>query len=82
MLVLKGNAAIKPGYYLQLDTGYGSAVKPEYYVTSVEHSLSFEEKAESFDTTVEVVRGTGWLQTRQLVRGAEAEQLRHLSGRY
>lgn len=82
MLVLKGNTEIKPGYYLQLDTGYGSAVKPEYYVTSVEHSLSLEEKAESFDTTVEVVRGTGWLQTRQLVRGAEAEQLRHLSGRY
>jgi len=61
---LKGNHKIKPGIYVSLKNQAGLVA--EYYVNEVNHSLSFTEGSESFFTTLNVTRGTGYLLTRDI----------------
>lgn len=59
---LRGNENLSAGTYLSFRNKSG--VVSEYYVMSVAHSLSLVEGGEFFRTSVEVVRGTGYLTTR------------------
>ena len=63
---LKGNERLRPGVYMKFD--YHTAVKagfePEYYVVGINHSLTFIVNQEQWTTTVNVQRGTGYLQKR------------------
>jgi len=79
---LKGSEKWLPGKYIKMDSGPASIIKPEYYITKVDHTVSFEAGSEQFMSTLEVVRGTGYLQTRNLVESAEFENLRRASGRF
>lgn len=56
-LTLKGNENIAPGRYIK----FGDA---EYYVTSARHDLNFVDRGR-YTTTVEVVRGTGFLELQK-----------------
>ena len=82
---LKGSEKWQPGRYIILDASPASAIKPEYYISSVSHSIVLEEGMEQFNSTLEVIRGTGFIETRKQLAGkesAEYESIRQLSGRY
>ena len=81
-IVLRGSEQLIPGKYLKMYAGQASAVQPEYYMTQISHQISFEKDTEKWMTNVQVVRGTGFLDTRNLVESTEVESLRRVSGRY
>jgi len=66
---LKGESTLRPGVYMIFNSRPG--VNPEYYVTGVNHELSFVAGAESFLTTASVQRGDGYLRTRNMLGNAD-----------
>jgi len=76
-IVLKGNSNLRPGIYMTFN--YHSGVTPEYYVIGVNHELSFVNNQEQFSTTVNVVRGDGYLRTRKALHNADNEQRKALT---
>jgi hypothetical protein len=82
---LKGNEDIQVGKYIKIDNTPVTQIQPEYYVTKVSHDVAFEENSERFQTSIEVVRGTGFIETRKQLKSmlkAELKQIRQMSGRY
>lgn len=79
---LRGNENIKIGRYL-VQKAPSLVVKPEYYVQGVSHSLNLVAGSESFLTTVEVARGTGYIEIGQKLAGAkDLNAKRGISGGY
>lgn len=75
-VVLKGNEDIKPGVFFTFDTPKSQQVQPEYYVTAMQHDLSVRAGAERFQTVCTLVRGTGFLKTRNLMNSMNVERQR------
>lgn len=81
-LTLKGNHAVQIGKFLKLDTP-GLSVKPEYYISGVDHELTLVTGQERFTTTASVVRGTGYIETKKrLANAMDLGQRRVISGRF
>lgn len=73
-LVVKGDERIHPGCYVKFMGRAGvTLVKPEFYVQQVEHELNLVAGSESFTTTMEVVRGTGFIETERLLSQGDAK---------
>jgi len=68
---VKGDSDIRPGKYITFDTRAG--VKPEFYIAGVSHQLNLEHGSESFQTSVSVERGDGYLKTWTEINNSNGE---------
>jgi len=68
---IKGNSDAVPGRYVTFQTN--RSTDPEFYISGVSHTLSFQAGAEHFLTTLMVQRGDGFLKSKEQIDSADVD---------